>query len=872
MNNSDPFDLAYRARKRVRNVRKVRILFHIICKPLPEGKIEIPKNEKFSFYINFISIFVNRFKFPRMKAFIALLISTLFPFFFLDAQIKKNVEVAKITTPVRIDGILSPEEYMNAIPAKDFVQLQPYNGSPSMQKSEVWFQYDQDAVYIGAMLYDTSPDSIYNFLTERDDLGSADYFGVYMDPYNQGLLSYGFFITPSGVQMDMKAIKNEQDIEDETWDAVWESAATINEKGWSVEMRIPYSALRIPDVTEHTWGMNMFRRIRRYNSNNSWNQVSREVDGFIDQQGTMTGIRDIQPPVRLSLSPYAATYFELKGDPAKADFIYKGGMDLKYGLNESFTLDMMLVPDFGQIQSDDKELNLSPYELFYDEKRQFFTEGTEMFGRGGLFYSRRIGAAPKFANRAEDALNTNEVVDYNPSETQLLNATKISGRTAGGWGLGFLNAMTLPSNARLKDTIAGTSREILVQPFTNYNVSVVDRSLKNNSYFSLINTNVAMAGDPFLANTTAFDFQLKNKNKTYAVNSRGGVSYRNDNEKETGYGVGLGLQRIKGKFMFDITQSFINDKLNINDLGYMRRNNEVLTNVELNYNITQPFGIFKEVHFDSEWQMLRVYNPWDRVGSEWSNSAMAMFTNNYVGGVSLGIHTKRNDYYETHVDGRYFVMPGFIFITGYAQTDSRKKLFGDTEFTLYNQTEHEGYGSMMEADLNLRLGQRFRLSYDVNAENFIRDFGFADVSENEDTIYFAKRNVHSFENVMGLSYVINNKMGINLRVRHYWSGAENLIYYQLQQDGSIIEDPGFDRDLNQNYNAFSVDMRFRWIFAPGSELTLAWKNTIYDDNNFYRRDYFGNLSDTWNLGQTNSISLKILYYIDYNQLGLNRKG
>jgi len=172
----------------------------------------------------------------------------------------------------------------------------------------------------------------------------------------------------------------------------------------------------------------------------------------------------------------------------------------------------------------------------------------------------------------------------------------------------------------------------------------------------------------------------------------------------------------------------------------------------------------------------------------------------------------------------------------------------------------------MESELGLRLGQRFRLEYDLDLMDLINDLGFTDLTENEDTIYFAKRNVHSLENVLQLSYVINNKMGIFLRARHYWSGADNKAYYRLEEDGSLTPDTDYLENQDQNYNAFSVDMRFRWIFAPGSELSLAWKNTIYDDTRFYHRNYFDNLRNTYDLDQTNSISLKILYYIDYNSL------
>jgi hypothetical protein len=221
-------------------------------------------------------------------------------------------------------------------------------------------------LYLGAILYDSAPDSIYDYLTERDAIGAADYFGVYFDPYNQGQLAYGFFITPAGVQIDMKAVKRDYDNEDSNWNAVWESKTRISDEGWVVEMRIPFSALRFSEKAGNTWGLNMFRNIRRYSSNSSWSFIDREMSGFIHQQGELTGIKDVQPPVRLSFSPYAAVYYEKENSADATNFFYKGGMDVKYGISESFTLDMMLIPDFGQIQSDDKKLNLTPYELYYD--------------------------------------------------------------------------------------------------------------------------------------------------------------------------------------------------------------------------------------------------------------------------------------------------------------------------------------------------------------------------------------------------------------------------------------------------------------------------------------------------------------------------
>ena len=238
------------------------------------------------------------------------------------AQEKKSVEAMHISKPLVIDGILDEEVYKNAKPAENFIQIQPYNGKPAMQPTEAYFFYDESAIYVGAMLHD-KPDSIFKYMTQRDNTGMSDYFGVYIDPFNQGQIAYGFFLTPAGVQMDLKAIKSDGDNEDTSWNAVWESKTQITEKGWSLEMRIPFSELRFSEKSGSTWGLNMFRNIRRFSSNNSWNFLDRNVAGFIHQEGQLTGIKNVKPPVRLSLSPYLSTYFQPKSANNPASFLYK---------------------------------------------------------------------------------------------------------------------------------------------------------------------------------------------------------------------------------------------------------------------------------------------------------------------------------------------------------------------------------------------------------------------------------------------------------------------------------------------------------------------------------------------------------------------
>lgn len=776
-------------------------------------------------------------------------------------HLKKSVEALRINTPMKIDAVLDESVYNQVKPAKDFLQLEPYNGQLSYQPSEVWFLYDETAIYVGAMLYDSDPDSIFNYLSERDDIGVSDYFGVYFDPYNQGQLAYGFFVNPAGVQTDLKAIKSgDGDNETSDWDAVWESKTRITDKGWVVELRIPFSALRFSGNSDNTWGLNMFRNLRRYTSNNSWNFVDRNGSGFIYQEGELKGIKDVKPPVRLSISPYLATYYETKS--SGSDFLYKGGVDLKYGINESFTLDMMLIPDFGQVQSDDQELNLSPYEIYFDEKRQFFTEGTELFDRAGIFYSRRIGAAPKFS--ADSQLNEGETITYNPGETQLVNASKISGRNGKGWGIGLLNAMSLPSFATITDSLGGT-RDVKVQPFTNYNVSVVDKSLKNNSFVSLINTNVSMFDNPFKANVTATEFLFRTNNGMWTFSGKGGVSMRGENDYETGYGGYFGIKKDKGKVHFGLSQSVLSDKYNPNDLGYIQRNNEVETETWINYQENNPFWIIRQYNCNIWSDYSRMYNPNAFSKFEAGYNFNMTFKNNYSINFNGGFQGDSHDYFETRVYGRYYDSPRHWWSNYNLQSDWRKPLNMSLHVGNSKRFDTDQYELLGDLDVNFRIGKHVQLGYGGSLNNSINDRGFVDKNSNNDSIVFAKRDVITLSNVFYTSYVINNKTSLSLRARHYCSSAKNKEYFLLQNDGSLLPNTTYNQNKDLNYNALTIDMNFRWVFAPGSEMVFAWKSAAYSLRDIVTRNYWDNFEQSWQ-NQSNSLSIKLLYYIDFNKV------
>ena len=240
------------------------------------------------------------------------------------------------------------------------------------------FAYDDAALYACAVLFDPNPDSIFKQLGKRDQIEqlTTDYISFDILPYDDDLNMYEFKVSPTNLQNDCKYSAIGQDI---TWDAVWESAAKITDSGWVVEIRIPFSALRFPKIENQVWGINMWRNNQRKQEYSTWSWVDNKTQDIFRYYGKLVGMKNIKPPLRLSFSPYVSGYVEKNPDSKNWSYFLRGGLDLRLGLNESYTLDMMLIPDFGQVQSDDIILNLSPFEVRYDEKRQFFTEATELF-------------------------------------------------------------------------------------------------------------------------------------------------------------------------------------------------------------------------------------------------------------------------------------------------------------------------------------------------------------------------------------------------------------------------------------------------------------------------------------------------------------
>jgi hypothetical protein len=782
-----------------------------------------------------------------------------------EGDSKKELKAIRIKTPVLINGDLSDEQWNNIPGADSFLQISPYNGQPAIFETEVKIAYDDNAIYIGAILHDPNPDSIVQHLSKRDRTGLTDYFGIHVDPFNDGLSAYGFFVNAAGVQTDLfyTGGGNKRDFD---WDAVWNSEVAVTNDGWVVEMSIPYSSLRFSSDSLQQWGINFFRNIQRYRQYVSWNYIDRKKPSTLNQAGLLRGIKNIVSPLRLSFTPYMASYVRDLQNEKGLSYSIKGGLDMKYGINESFTLDMMLIPDFGQVQTDDKILNLSPFEVYYDEKRPFFMEGTELFQKAGIFYSRRIGGEPHQYDEVDEVLKENEVVLKNPTESQLLNAAKITGKTSSGLAIGGLNALTLASYARIRDTVENKERTYKTQPFTNYNVVAFDQSLKNNSYASIINTNVKQAGKS-MANVTGTEFKLADRTNTYAILARGAVSqkYQNEKDSELGYYYDVDLAKISGNFKFTFTQRVESDTYDPNDLGFIRQNNEFTNRFKVGYYIYDPF--WRMLNWYNSFSITRnsLYNPMDYINTRVAASTFTTFSNYYSMELYMAYYTRKYDYFEPRVDGEMVIYPPRYSSYFWISSDYRKRFAMDLAVSGYffRDDPYAGYRARIEP--RFRVNDKLLLVLENVYDLDNNQYGYADKSESADTVYFGRRDRTTIENTLVSDYAFNNKTTLSFRLRHYWARVNYSNFMYLEDDGYLSDASGFSTD-NQNYNAFNIDMVYTWNFAPGSEMSLVWKNAISSDENKITNSYHENITNVLSSSQTNTISLKILYYLDFQSL------
>jgi hypothetical protein len=552
------------------------------------------------------------------------------------------VRAARAAGEIGLDGVLSESAWAGALPVSDFTQREPREGAPATERTEVRVLYDDNALYVGARLFDSSPDSIRAQLARRDRITSSDRFIVFLDSYHDRRTGFFFGINAAGTLYDGTLYND--DWNSDTWDGVWEGKVTRDTLGWSAELRIPYSQLRFQRQKTHLWGVNFKREIARRNEQDYLVRTPSNGSGFVSRFVDLVGIEEVSPPPRLEILPYVTTRAEYlsheDGDPFNDGSRLGAGLggDLKLGIGSNLTLDATVNPDFGQVEVDPAVVNLSDVETFFEERRPFFVEGANIFnyGEGGandfwgfnwanpyFLYSRRIGRTPQ-AELPDD-------YDYSrvPSGSNILGAAKLSGKV-GNWSLGTLSAIT--SRERAEFTLGQQRWREEVEPLTYHGVYRAQKEIEAGRHgLGFMGTLTARSFDETQLkeelSSSALGFGLDgwttlDKNGVWVVSGWTGLSrvagtveriqglqessvhyfqrpdadYLGVDSSSTslfGYAGRVSLNKQKGNWMFNSAIGVVDPNFEVNDLGFQFRGDQINSHLMFGHKWTKPSRMFR---------------------------------------------------------------------------------------------------------------------------------------------------------------------------------------------------------------------------------------------------------------------------------------
>ncbi len=546
-----------------------------------------------------------------------------------DTLAIKNNDVTivanKIESTIKIDGLLDEEIWKSNTGFENFIQKDPIEGASASEKTILKLAYDNDALYIGAKMYDSHPDSIIARLARRDEWTDADYITIYLDPYDDKRSGYYFNISAAGGLID--GILYNDTWDDESWDGVWEGKAHKDSEGWTAEMRIPFSQLRFHERSEMIWGINFKRNIERRNEFDYLVFIPKKESGFVSHFANLTGINNIKGGGKIELTPYLTFRSEFlqheEGDPFNdgSKYIPGAGVDFKLGVGSNLNLNATINPDFGQVEIDPAVINLSDVETYFDEKRPFFLEGSKIFdfGVGGahnywgfnwsgvdFFYSRRIGR-PAQGSIPDD-------VDYSisPTGTHILAAGKLTGKIGETWNVGTIQNITNREYAKI--SVDGKKSEAEVEPLSYYGIfraqneinggqqgigfmsTLAYRDFKDNRLSDEINKDAfsfGIDGWTFLDSSQTWVFAgwtglsriSGNHQRIIDVQENSLHYFQRPDEDHinvdssitslTGYAGRVFLNKQKGNFFVNTSFGFITPSFDVNDLGFQGRSDKI---------------------------------------------------------------------------------------------------------------------------------------------------------------------------------------------------------------------------------------------------------------------------------------------------------
>ena len=816
----------------------------------------------------------------------------------------RTLTAQPIQGAIGIDGRLDEADWQTAPIATDFLQYEPNEGARASQRTEVRILYGGSSLFVSATLHDTEADEILKTLGRRDEFNQADWFVASIDSYFDRKTAYNFAVNAAGVQADgilsgrSSGGGSQGGSEfgfDTSWDAVWDSAVRVTEQGWVVEMRIPYSMLRFSEGEVQQWGVNFRRIIPRLSETAEWVMVPRteRSSGLVAQYGTLEGISNIKPRRNMQVTPYTVSRMltEEGDDPgqlSRNSTIDIGG-DLKLGLSSNVTLDATINPDFGQVDADPAELNLSAFETFFPEKRPFFTEGVQIFryelDRGGsLLYTRRIGAS-----------------------APIIGATKVSGRTGGGLSFGFFGAATGDD----------------FDPGRYYGVGRLQQQIGNISTVGgMLTFYERSVEDPRRSVTGGMDWDLRFKNNKYRFDGQFSATHRMEPgsglDPESGFSLTAGFDKQRSVWNFLSGLTIISDDYNPNDLGRLRRNNytNLFAGFSHQVNRGDPFGPFRRgtarlffsnglsyrerlsnglgFFFRSDWQT-RGFQEIE-LGA-WSDYLFGGYDVTETRG--LGPRARPR---ELHVE---------VSIT----TDTRRKwqLEPDAEIGLFGDGGRV-YQMDLEAEWNVSTRVNLSTEVGVGRENDVTEWAsnesFAPIADGwalgessrdapdevegyrafeDDGTYdaifaamepydefgrhyvpvFGERDTRSFDLTLRSDITLSPKLSIQFYGQLFIARGQYANFSLLQDRDTRTPVTDFPKQYDFSINSFQTNTVLRWEYRPGSTLFLVWSQSRRGDDDLdafdlttrspFRKRSTDQLLDTFDIFPTNVFLIKLSY-------------
>jgi hypothetical protein len=814
---------------------------------------------------------------------------------------KIKVDAIRLAEPIAVDGVLAESVWQNGSGISQFTQRDPHEGAPPTQKTVVHLAYDDEAIYIGARLFDSAPDSIIARLGRRDADLTADMFGFFVDPYYDRRSGFYFAVNAAGTMYDGVLYNDEWD--DDSWDGVWEGKVNIDDKGWMAEMRIPYSQLRFKNKDQMTWGINFRRDIARKNERDYLVFTPKNGSGFVSRFVDLVGIENISPPRRIEVLPYVTTKAEytqhVPGNPFNdgSKYLPGSGADLKVGIGSNLTLDATVNPDFGQVEVDPAVVNLGDVETYFNEKRPFFIEGATIFnfGQGGsrsnwgfnwsnptFFYTRRIGRAPQGSAPSADFAEV-------PLGTNILGAAKLTGKIGNNWNIGMLHALTSREHAGLKQGNRRFRSE--VEPLAYYGIMRAQKEIKEGRQgIGFISTLATRRFDDVRlrdeinssAVTGGLDgWTFLDANKTWVITGWAGMSQLRGNETRlitlqqssrhyfqrpdaghvhvdssaaslTGYAGRLSINKQKGNVIFNSAVGFVDPRFDLNDMGFLFRTDVVNAHIGGGYKWTKVGKLTRYAEL-----LGAVFGSRDFDGNTiwmgvWQNGYFE-FLNYYSFNYSIAFNPETVNNNRTRGGPLTLNLPGWE-VNCFLNSDNRKAwVFGVGTFGYSRGPKNWDRGLDVSVEwkpsANLSMSAGPTLWWNRSFAQYVTVINDPLAMATFGNRYiFAELTQTELSANFRLNWTFTPRLSLQLYMQPLISSGDYRNYKELARPRSY-EFTSYltDRSDDFNFKSLRGNAVLRWEYSPGSTLYFVWTQSRSDYENFgnfrFHRS-IGRLSDT----------------------------